>query len=113
VFLENTLEALVFGLVVAITVVLLLNEWRFQQEEHKEMTLRLPSKTFTEKDVSILEKILSGKKYDTIAIETGLAVSTLKKHIRHLFRMLQVSDRTSFISLYAKHKVILASSDKA
>ncbi|MDR2575282.1 MAG: LuxR C-terminal-related transcriptional regulator [Treponema sp.] len=113
VFLENTLEALVFGLVVAITVVLLLNEWRFQQEEHKEMTLRLPSKVFTDKDVSILKKILSGEKYDTIARDTGQSINTLKKHVRRLFNMLQVSDRTSFMSLYAKHQVILDSSDKA
>ena len=113
VFVENTAEAIGFAFIISIMVLFVSKEWFFMHEQHKEMILYLSPEIFTDKDVQILEKILSGEKYDTIARETGLALSTLKKHIQKLFIKLQVSCRTSFMSLYANHRIILKNQDKA
>jgi len=113
IFVENTLEIIEFGLILFILVIFLREEWLFLQKKQDEMILHLPSDIFTDKDVYILEKIILGEKYDTIARETGQAVSTLKKHIHKLFDKLQVDCRISFMSLYANHKVMLKKADKA
>jgi DNA-binding NarL/FixJ family response regulator len=67
---------------------------------------------FTATDVEILEKILAGSKYETIAQETDQSLSSLKKHIRKLFQRLQASDRVGFMSKYAKHRIVLDNPNK-
>ena len=73
---------------------------------NEEMTHKLPQ-GFTEQDAEILNKILSGVKYDAIANDEKMAVSTFKKYVHRLFISLQVNDRTDFLVRYAKHHFIL------
>ena len=74
--------------------------------KRQEMILELPP-GFTEKDAVILRRILCGSKYEVIAKEEDMALSTLKKHVRRMFDLLQVNDRTDFLAMYANHRIIV------
>ena len=106
-FLLNTRYLIDFLMVMGITALLFIPEIKYLKNREKDMILHLSSGIFEEKDAAILEKILAGEKYETIAKEAGMAISTLKKHIRSMFERLRVSDRVNFMSMYAKHKIVL------
>ena len=86
--------------------ILLKPEIDWIKKRGRRMTLRLSPPRFTKKDALILEKIIQGEKYEAIAAEIQMPIGTLKRKIRNLFMKLQVSDRTLFLTLYAKHKVV-------
>jgi DNA-binding CsgD family transcriptional regulator len=69
--------------------------------------LRLSPDQFTQRDVELLGKVLDGEKYEAIANEYGIAVSTLKNRIGILFRKLDVQDRVMFLVQYAHRTLIL------
>jgi DNA-binding NarL/FixJ family response regulator len=71
------------------------------------MILALSPELFTEKDVVILRKIQKGVKYEVIANEENMALSTLKKHARRMFDNLRVNDRVDFLSMYANHQICI------
>jgi DNA-binding CsgD family transcriptional regulator len=98
--------------ILVVAALLLLPEIKNLRNAKKDFTLRLASDFFTEKDVEILNKIKDGDKYDSIAIDIEMPVSTLKKHIRSLFERLQVSDRVRFVSLYSNYKIILENTNR-
>ena len=83
------------------------------QEKKRDKTLVLRHDLFTEKDVVILKKILAGHKYEAIAKEEGMFLSTFKKHTRRLFGILRVNDRISFMALYANHRIVIDDDDEA
>jgi len=76
------------------------------QDKRRDKTLTLRHELFTEKDVAILKKILAGHKYEAIAKEEGMVLSTFKKHTRRLFGILRVNDRITFMALYANHQIV-------
>jgi len=95
------------AVIIAIAGIILKPEIYIIRKKKQEMILALPSDLFTEKDAAILRKIQAGQKYESIANEENQALSTFKKYIRRLFNILIVSDRTSFLSLYANHQIII------
>ncbi|GAB6392626.1 MAG: response regulator transcription factor [Treponematales bacterium] len=72
------------------------------REHNSESLLRLTEPEFTPEDAEILRKILAAEKYESIAAESGVSVSTLKKQVKKLFGKLRVADRATFVSRYAR-----------
>ena len=106
-FVHNIPRYMDFLIALAVSYLILRPEINYLKNRKKDMVLQLPADYFTERDVLILEKIIQGEKYEAIAQETKMSMSSLKRHIRRLFLRLQVSDRLCFITFYANHKVIL------
>lgn len=94
-------------LIIAVTIILLKPEIQIIKKKKRKMVLTLPADLVTEKDAEILIKILAGEKYEAIANDEDLSLSTLKKNVRRLFNILRVNDRINFISLYANHEVVI------
>ncbi|GHV89413.1 hypothetical protein AGMMS50267_17730 [Spirochaetia bacterium] len=92
------------GFVVFVTAVFLRPQIR--QIVDAEQILHLPLDLYGEEDAAILRKIIAGEKYETIARETGRSVSAVKNHIHGVFQRLQVTDRVSFLSHYATHRIV-------
>ena len=97
-------------IIIFLVAIILKPELQAIQEKKRDKTLILRHDLFTEKDVVILKKILAGHKYEAIAKEEGMFLSTFKKHTRRLFGILRVNDRISFMALYANHQIVF---DKA
>lgn len=68
--------------------------------------LHLIATEFSERDRIILQQILAGDKYESIAYEHGLALSSLKRIIHGLFVKLAVGDRVVFMSRYARYTIV-------
>ena len=109
VFTRNLSQFIDTTLIVIAVYFFLRMEYRHMKKQKpiQGMILYLPADIFTAADAEILKEILAGSKYEAIAQEKGLSISTLKKHIRKLFQRLQVSDRITFMSKYAKHQIAL------
>jgi hypothetical protein len=71
-----------------------------------EKELQLSRKYFTGQDLLVLQNILLGKKYETIAVEQQIGLSTLKKRVASLFSLLEVADRGQFLKRYEKHGIV-------
>lgn len=78
---------------------------RFRSQE--PLVSRLPPADFTRRDLLWLQRIQAGEKYEAIAAEQGVALSTLKNRVRILFERLGVQDRTMFLAAYAHVALIL------
>jgi DNA-binding CsgD family transcriptional regulator len=77
----------------------------------EQPVVHLPRDTFTRRDVDMLNRVLGAEKYEAIAAEYGLAVSTLKNRMRLLFTRIGVQDRTAFLSVYARYSLALEDDD--
>ena len=88
-----------------VTYFLLLPEINIIKNHKDEKILYLPSDNFKKRDVMILEKIINGDKYEVIASDLKIPMSTLTRRIHNLFLKLQVSGQRNFISKYANHKI--------
>ncbi|MDR0555148.1 MAG: hypothetical protein LBG76_10185 [Treponema sp.] len=95
-----------FGLVICVAAIIFRREIRQILKPQKDQIFHLSSTLFSEKDLDILEKILSGQKYEAIALDTGQSISAVKKQIRGMFFKLQVNDRISFICRYSNYRFI-------
>jgi DNA-binding CsgD family transcriptional regulator len=73
------------------------------------LVFRLSPKDFTRRDLLWLQKIQAGEKYEAIAADHGIALSTLKNRVRLLFEKLGVQDRTMFLAAYAQVSLVLDS----
>jgi glucan phosphoethanolaminetransferase (alkaline phosphatase superfamily) len=67
----------------------------------------LPAETFSERDIRILNKVQAGEKYESIAKEEDIGLSTLKNKMKTIFNSLDVDDKTSFMSTYAGYTILL------
>jgi len=54
------------------------------------------------RQMDILLKLVEGKTYQTIASELGIAVDTVKSHIKKLYKVLHVKNKAEAISKYLK-----------
>jgi DNA-binding CsgD family transcriptional regulator len=81
------------------------------KEPQKEV-LRFPLDQFTRRDMQILQGILRGEKYEKIGGECGMALITLKKHVKVLFEKLDVKDRTEFLLKYVNYSIALEVSEE-
>ena len=68
--------------------------------------LRLSRNTFTGQDIQILRKILNGEKYEAVASELGMGLSTLKKRLTFLFSFLEISDKAHFLEQFENHTIL-------
>jgi DNA-binding CsgD family transcriptional regulator len=69
--------------------------------------LKLSARYFSPRDVQILQQILARDKYEAIAAEQGIGLSTLKKMVASLFSLLALQNKTQFLKQYAHHTVML------
>ncbi len=65
----------------------------------------LPAETLTDKETTILKLIVSGLNNGAIADTLSISISTVKTHMRHIFRKLGVSDRTQAAVWAMRHGV--------
>jgi DNA-binding CsgD family transcriptional regulator len=72
------------------------------------LLLYLKPALFTAQDVAILQKVLDGAKYMSIAHDQNIAISTLKNRVRVLYSKIGVPDRTAFMSRYSRYILKLA-----
>jgi hypothetical protein len=61
----------------------------------------------TIQELAILKQILAGGKYESIAHEYGMAVSTLKRRVRVLYTVIGVLDRADFMVRYSHYTLEL------
>lgn len=100
-----------FLMVFAVLIIFLLGIYLFWPEiqglrgNRKKAVLCLSADQFSERDVLILRQILRGEKYESIAAEHGIAVSTLKNNLALLYKKLNLTDRTAFLLAYANHEI--------
>ncbi len=92
--------------------ILYLPEFRARKKDFSRKIVRLPSHEFTPRDVHILKSIQKGEKYEAIAINEGIGVSTLKARVKVLFEFLNVSDKNSFLRIYANQPIVLEDNKK-
>jgi hypothetical protein len=69
----------------------------------------LSSEQFSEKDIRYLKRIQDGEKYESIAKDEGIGLSTLKNRMKIIYQSLDVYDKTSFMSTYAGYTILLKS----
>jgi DNA-binding CsgD family transcriptional regulator len=72
----------------------------------------IPSEQFSERDLRCLKKVQDGEKYESIAKDEDIALSTLKNKMKAIYTNLNVLDRTSFLSNYAGYTILLKPSSK-
>jgi DNA-binding CsgD family transcriptional regulator len=105
-FLFNFMMVFALVIVCFLGFLLFLPEIWSLKQDRKKAVLSLSPEQFSERDALILAQILAGEKYDTIASEHGIAVSTLKNHLGLLYKKLQLADRTAFLIAYANHEIV-------
>jgi DNA-binding NarL/FixJ family response regulator len=103
-FLQTLLTYTLLALILTLALLLFFPEIKTLREK-RTMVLALPAALFSERDVKLLERVLSGIKYDAIAREEGIALVTFKKYIHNLFYRIGVSDRTNFLARYSHHTI--------
>jgi DNA-binding CsgD family transcriptional regulator len=73
----------------------------------QEKILLLHQARFNQRDIEILQSILRGNKYECIAGEQDISLSSVKKRVRILFDYINLPDRASFVTLYADYAIEL------
>ena len=89
-----------------LVVIVLYPEIKMIRIRRRECILSLDPDRFTKEDADILRRVLAGEKYEAIAKDMKIPISTMKRHISRMFNALQVSDRISFLSRYAEHTIV-------
>lgn len=56
----------------------------------------------TDRQKEILQKLVDGKSYPTIAAELYLSVETVRSHVKKMYKVLQVNNKTEAITQYMK-----------
>jgi two-component system, NarL family, response regulator LiaR len=56
----------------------------------------------TERQREILEKMIDGKSYQTIADELFVSVETIRSHVKKMYKVLHVNNKTEAITQYMK-----------
>ena len=56
----------------------------------------------TDRQREILERLVDGKSYHTIAAELFVSVETIRSHIKKMYKVLQVNNKTEAITKYMK-----------
>lgn len=105
---EQSLELFDFSLLVVVALLIFHPERRrFPQRQDGPIFLRLDPAHFTVQDVAILQKVLNNDKYQRIASEYNIGISTFKKRVGRLYAKLEVQDRMDFMARYADCTIAL------
>lgn len=59
----------------------------------------------TERQREILEKLVDGKSYETISRELFVSVETIRTHVKKMYKVLQVNNKTEAITKYMKGEI--------
>ena len=59
-----------------------------------------------DEDKTIIKFLKEGQKYDWIAGSQGIATSTLKKHVKRIFKILDVADLVEFHAEFSGREII-------
>lgn len=59
----------------------------------------------TERQKEILEKLVDGKSYQTIAGELFVSVETVRSHVKKMYKVLHVNNKTEAITQYMKGQI--------
>ncbi len=110
--IQTFLHLVSIALMCFLAYLLYLPELRIRKRDFFQKVIRLPSSEFTLRDIHILTSIQKGEKYETIAKNEGIAVSTLKLRIKTLFDFLNVPDKTTFLIDYKNQSIILEDNQK-
>jgi len=60
------------------------------------------SKLLSERQMEIIERLAEGKTYGSIAEEIFVSVETVRSHIKKMYRILQVNNKTEAIAMYMR-----------
>jgi len=66
---------------------------------------KLPALTLSERQKEILHRLADGKSYASIAAELYLSVETVRTHVKHLYRAMNVANKTEAVSRYLRGQV--------
>jgi DNA-binding NarL/FixJ family response regulator len=59
----------------------------------------------TDRQKEILQKLADGKSYHTIASELFVSVETIRSHVKKMYKVLQVNNKTQAITQYMKGQI--------
>jgi len=59
----------------------------------------------TERQKEILEKLVDGKSYQTIAGELFVSIETVRSHVKKMYKILHVNNKTEAITQYMKGQI--------
>jgi two-component system, NarL family, response regulator LiaR len=59
----------------------------------------------SDRQKEILEKLVNGKSYQIIAEELFISIETVRSHIKKMYKVLQVNNKTEAINLYMKGQI--------
>jgi len=75
-----------------------LNE--FKSPSALSLTANISAPELTGREREVLQKLISGASYKTIAGQLGISIHTVNNHIRHIYEKLQVSSRGEVVSKF-------------
>ncbi|MBR5647023.1 MAG: hypothetical protein IKX23_10335 [Treponema sp.] len=65
----------------------------------------------SENDKLFIKKIFDGEKYEQIAVDLNMSLSSIKKHSRQIFELFECSDLISFITKYSRYEILYTEDD--
>jgi hypothetical protein len=75
--------------------------------DEQERMLLLHRTRFNRRDIALLRSVLAGEKYESIAQDQGISLSSVKKRVRFLYDHLNLPDRASFMNNYEGYAIEL------
>lgn len=75
--------------------------------DEQERMLLLHRTRFNRRDIALLRSVLAGDKYENIAKDQGISLSSVKKRVRFLYDHLNLPDRASFMNNYEGYAIEL------
>jgi hypothetical protein len=112
------LDTIAMGLMVGIGILLYSREIQKQVSNRnihadmvtangQEKILLLHQAKFNQRDIEMFQSILEGNKYEYIAGEQAISLSSVKKRVRILLDHLNLPDKASFVTIYADYTIEL------
>ena len=101
-----------YSFVTGLSIIFASQFYSHSQKTNRKVLVISKYPELTKRDCEWLNKIKDGMKYDAIAIEDGLASSTVKNRLREIYKIIECGDRPGFVSLYRDWEVIFNEDNK-
>ena len=101
-----------YSFVAGLSIIFASQFYSHSQKTNRKVLVISKYPELTKRDCEWLNKIKDGMKYDAIAIEDGLASSTVKNRLREIYKIIECGDRQGFVSLYRDWEVIFNEDNK-
>lgn len=111
IFIHYLIQTLGFSLVFAITLFFILEYFNQQvkkvdNQNTQQNILDLSQfPELTDRDKLWIHKVQSDAKYETIAKESNVSLGTMKNRMHQIFKIIDVPDRISFLSVYGGYTI--------